>query len=306
MPAGKIDHHLADLTATFSADVTLSQAQQALGEKGQWLPIDGELDAPLGSLVEANSTGPLRLGFGAWRDLLLGVQFLNGNGELITAGGRSIKNVAGYDLTKFMVGQFGVFGEIATLTTRTYKTPEQAVLATFDPDVKILSALLVTPCRPQWSVLTSEALHCGYLGDKATADFYEQNVPHHNSRQLIRHDLDDDISLRKKLWAKKLNGRATFRASVPPARIRDFVNAGSPNDWSADAAFGIVVGACAVDQQERLKHAAGNVGGSVIFFREDRSPENLSLDNNVASLLLRLKDKFDPAGVLNPLPLQPR
>ena len=66
--------------------------------------------------LEMNSTGPLRLGFGAWRDLLLGAQFYNGRGELITAGGRTVKNVAGYDLTKFMVGQRGVFGRLLTLT----------------------------------------------------------------------------------------------------------------------------------------------------------------------------------------------
>ena len=65
---------------------------------------DGATKA-LGRLVEHNSSGPLRLGYGAWRDLLLGCQFHNGRGELITAGGRTVKNVAGYDLTKFMVGQ---------------------------------------------------------------------------------------------------------------------------------------------------------------------------------------------------------
>src|SRR5436305_5851366 len=102
--SGQIEHHVADLTATFSADVTLAAAQAKLGEAGQWLPIDGGADETLGQLVERNSTGPLRLGYGAWRDLLLGAQFTNGRGELISAGGRSVKDVAGYDLTKFIVG----------------------------------------------------------------------------------------------------------------------------------------------------------------------------------------------------------
>src|SRR5207344_1331571 len=103
--------HVEDLSATFAADVTLGAAQAKLREHGQWLPIDGGNDETLGALVERNSTGPLRLGFGAWRDLLLGAQFTNGDGELITAGGRTVKNVAGYDLTKLMVGQRGVFGK---------------------------------------------------------------------------------------------------------------------------------------------------------------------------------------------------
>src|SRR5438874_9899369 len=171
---GQIEHHVADLSATFSADLTLNAAQETLRRNHQWLPIDGDPDQTLGSLVERNSTGPLRLGFGAWRDLLLGVQFTNGAGELITAGGRTVKNVAGYDLTKFMVGQYGIFGKVVTLTTRAYKAPDAALLAKFDPDVKKLNALLVTPCRPQWAVLTEEALVCGYLGDEATVNFYEQ------------------------------------------------------------------------------------------------------------------------------------
>src|SRR4051794_25256468 len=106
---GQIEHHVADMTATFAADVTLDEAQRKLLDSRQWLPIDGDASRELGSLVESNSTGALRLGYGAWRDLLLACQFLNGEGELITVGARTMKNVAGYDLTKFMVGSHGIF-----------------------------------------------------------------------------------------------------------------------------------------------------------------------------------------------------
>src|SRR5688572_11219678 len=163
VPPGGIECHERDMTVTVSADVALSALQRRLGEMAQWLPVDGDPQATVGRLVEGNSTGPLRLGYGAWRDLLLGCQFHNGLGELITAGGRTVKNVAGYDLTKFMVGQHGVFGRVVTITVRTYRKPEAALLATFAPDVRRLNALLTTPARPQWSVLTSDALLCGYL-----------------------------------------------------------------------------------------------------------------------------------------------
>src|SRR6059036_31063 len=81
---GGMDCFARDMTVTISADVTLSAAQTKLAEFNQWLPIDGDVQSALGELVENNSTGPLRLGYGGWRDLLLGVQFLNGKGELIT------------------------------------------------------------------------------------------------------------------------------------------------------------------------------------------------------------------------------
>src|SRR5438132_12449773 len=140
-----------DMTVTISADVTLSAAQAKLAEFNQWLAVDGDVQSALGELVENNSTGPLRLGYGGWRDLLLGVQFLNGRSELITAGGRTVKNVAGYDLTKFMVGQRGVFGRLLTLTTRTYKRPEGAILAAFPPRPKLMNRLIPSPARPQWA-----------------------------------------------------------------------------------------------------------------------------------------------------------
>src|SRR5436305_3441564 len=109
---GQIEHFVADLTVTASADVTLEQLQHTLARGDQWLPIDGNPKRTLGELVESNSTGPLRLGFGAWRDMLLGVQFTTRSGRRITAGARTMKNVAGYDLSKFMVGQRGVFGNL--------------------------------------------------------------------------------------------------------------------------------------------------------------------------------------------------
>src|SRR5512146_1415712 len=106
-PPGEMICFAQDMTATISAEMTLAAAQETLAEHSQWLPVDGEPSRTVGQLVERNSTGPLRLGYGAWRDLMLGVQFTNGRGELVTAGGRTVKNVAGYDLSKFMVGQRG-------------------------------------------------------------------------------------------------------------------------------------------------------------------------------------------------------
>jgi hypothetical protein len=160
---GAIDCHAADLTATISADMPLKIAQWRLGEFDQWIPIDGDPDLPVGRLVEQNSTGPLRLGYGGWRDLLLGCQFRigdeddlkTGRGELITAGGRTMKNVAGYDLTKLMVGQRGFFGKIVTITVRTYRRPAMALVAKFAPTDALLGQLMTTPLRPRWAAITA-------------------------------------------------------------------------------------------------------------------------------------------------------
>src|SRR3954466_2593332 len=84
---GGIECHIRDMTATVSADTTLGDFQRKLATHHQWLPIDGDSSQSIGTLISSNSTGPLRLGYGAWRDLLLGVQFLNGRGQLTGSGG---------------------------------------------------------------------------------------------------------------------------------------------------------------------------------------------------------------------------
>jgi hypothetical protein len=297
---GTIDHHVADLTVTIAADVTLAAVQEQLTRAGQWLAIDGDAQRTIGDLVERNSTGPLRLGFGGWRDVLLGMQFANGSGELITAGGRTLKNVAGYDLTKFMIGQHGVFGRVVTVTARTYKRPEAVLLATFAPDVKKLNSLLTTSCRPQWALVDRDVLRCGYLGDIGAVEFFEKSLPAYSPQQVTRTSLSDDVALRSRLWTQQRSER-TFRVSVPPLRIRAFVDHADITDWIADAAFGIVIGPCT--DANRIGNSAKAVGGSAMIFGADGRPEILQLQPTVSALLERLKYAFDPDAKLAPLPL---
>ena len=292
VPPGGVELLARDMTATFSADCTLAFAQQKLGEIDQWLPIDGDPDSTLGTLIEQNSTGPLRLGYGAWRDLLLGAQFTNGRGELISAGGKTVKNVAGYDLTKFLIGSFGIFGQIVTLTSRTYRKPDGALLVRHPPDPAKLAAMIPTPLRPQWSLLTRDELLCGYLGDDTTLIWYEANV----GGQVTRRTLQEDIAHRSRIW------RGDFRASVPPSKLKDFTATLDATSWVADPAFGIVLGAAS--DQTRIREAAKSLGGQVRV----GDSETLDISTNPAErqIIERLKAAFDPDNRLRPLPWQTR
>ena len=299
-PAG-IDHQFADMTATFAADVTLKAAQAALGERDHWLPVDGDEDLPLGQLVEQNSTGPLRLGYGAWRDLLLGVQFTDGRGQLVTAGGSTVKNVAGYDLTKFMVGQRGVFGRVLTLTTRTYRRPTAALLARFPSRQPIINALLPTDHRPQWALLTKDALYCGYLGDERFVTFQEARLAGVGARDVVRRSMRDDVEHRAGLWC--CYNEPALRAGVPPARIDEFVALAKLGDWVADPAFGIVLSSptssASVDDVSR---AAGRVGGTLTVTYPRQSRFEVSTTDAERRMIERLKGAFDPEDKLAPLP----
>jgi glycolate oxidase FAD binding subunit len=308
VPPGGADLHTRDMTATFAADVTLGAAQDRLRELNQWLPIDGDEAATLAHLIETNSTGPLRLGYGAWRDLLLGVQFTNGRGELITAGGRTVKNVAGYDLTKFMVGGRGVFGRLVTITTRTYRRPAGALLARFAPDVKVVNRFMPTPLRPHWIVLTADALLCGYLGDEPALAYYEDRLKAASPRDVTRRDLREDVEHRAALW--RAAGERTFRAAVPPARLPEFVKALGTSRWVADAAFGVVIGELESEAAGRtLREAASGLGGTVqIFARRDGSRDAFDFSTNPVErrIIDRLKHAFDPENRLTPLPWHSR
>ncbi len=301
---GGVECHVRDMTATVSADTTLGDFQRELANHRQWLPIDGDSIQSIGTLVSCNSTGPLRLGYGAWRDLLLGVQFLNGRGQLITAGGKTVKNVAGYDLTKFMVGQRGIFGRLVTLTMRTYRQPQGAILARHAPDPTLLGKLIPTSLKPHWAILTRDALLCGYLGDQASLAFYRKALGEAGVSEPVERTLNQDIAHRTQLWVK--DGPVTFRASIPPAALGAFA-AKMPTDyWSADAAFGIVVGALPDDASvARLRESAAALGGSVRTYHGlFGQPIELSTNPGERKIIERLKNAFDPDLTLQPLPWQ--
>lgn len=304
--AGQVEHLVADLTAIISADATLATVQAKLGENDQWLPVDGPSDLEIGKLINMNSSGPLRLGFGAWRDLLLGVQFYNGRGELVTGGGVPIKNVAGYDLNKIMVGQGEVFGKLVAVVTRAYRKPSKGILARFHPEGKLVPNLVTMAARPTWTLLNREELIASYLVDDADADFYLQEVKGLDARSVSTLSLAEEIAFRQSQW-RVLGpwGDApwVFRASVPPSRIHDFLGAAGVEQWIADPAFGIVLGGTDERLAPAIRGAALAMGGSAVF----RSlPEGALMEitaNESEKLLLeKIKRAFDPENKMAALP----
>jgi glycolate oxidase FAD binding subunit len=119
----------ADLVATVQAGAPLEALRRRLADEGMWLALDppGRPERSLGSVVATATAGPLRHGFGPVRDHVLGCTVATGDGRLVKAGGRVVKNVAGYDLTKLQVGGFGGFGIIAEVHLRLRALPRADV-----------------------------------------------------------------------------------------------------------------------------------------------------------------------------------
>src|SRR6185436_8983503 len=118
-----------DLVATVQAGTPIESLRRRLADEGMWLAIDppGRPERTLGSVVATATAGPLRHGFGPVRDHVLGCTVATGDGRLVNAGGRVVKNVAGYDLTKLQVGGFGGFGIIAEVHLRLRALPRADV-----------------------------------------------------------------------------------------------------------------------------------------------------------------------------------
>ena len=125
---GLVEHAVGDLTVTAEAGMKFADLQAVLAAAGQFLPIDPAYpqQATLGGIIATADTGSLRHRYRGVRDLLLGMTFVRSDGKIAVAGGRVVKNVAGYDLMKLFTGSYGTLGIISQVTFRVYPLPESS------------------------------------------------------------------------------------------------------------------------------------------------------------------------------------
>src|SRR5436190_17022210 len=141
-----IEHAWADLTVTVEAGCTIQRLQETLAQHGQRLALDPlwPEKATIGGVLSANDSGALRLRFGGLRDLIIGTTIALADGTLARSGGKVVKNVAGYDLSKLVTGAFGTLGVITSATFRLHPTPQIArTLSAALPDVDAAQKLVL-------------------------------------------------------------------------------------------------------------------------------------------------------------------
>ncbi len=126
-----IEYAADDLTATFGAGMTLAEIDRVLGENGQFLPLDVPHPdrSTIGGVLATGINGGLRLRFGPARDYLLGNRFATVDGEIIKAGSKVVKNVAGYELHKVQVGAYGTLGVITEAIFKLFPKPPAELVA---------------------------------------------------------------------------------------------------------------------------------------------------------------------------------
>jgi glycolate oxidase FAD binding subunit len=140
--------------------MTLGDFQDSIARDRLWLPLDppGAARASLGGILATNASGPLRLLYGAPRDMVLGMKIATTEGKVIKTGGRVVKNVAGYDLAKLLVGSYGTLGVIVEASFKLFPLPSER--ATFALSTGALSIardlrrrILQSPLQPMRVVL---------------------------------------------------------------------------------------------------------------------------------------------------------
>ena len=123
---GVLEYEPQEYTFTARAGTPVAEVQRMLAEHGQYLPFDppfANAGATLGGTVAAGLSGPMRYRYGGVRDFILGVRFVDGEGHLVRGGGKVVKNAAGFDLPKLMVGSAGRLGVLVEVTFKVFPRP---------------------------------------------------------------------------------------------------------------------------------------------------------------------------------------
>ena len=119
-----LDHQAGDLIVETQAGVRLAELQALVGKEGQRLVLDETVPgASVGGTLATNASGPQRVLVGTARDLLIGITVVRADGVVAKAGGRVVKNVAGYDLGKLMIGSFGTLAVVTEALFRLHPDP---------------------------------------------------------------------------------------------------------------------------------------------------------------------------------------
>jgi glycolate oxidase FAD binding subunit len=326
--AGVVAHVPGDLTVTVAAGTRFAELRSALARAGQFLPLDPpHADAAtIGGIVAANSTGFWRARYGGVRDLLIGTSAVLGDGTLARSGGRVVKNVAGYDLNKLFVGSLGTLGVLVECTFKVLPRPPvtsgaHAHFARSADAFAAADAIVRTSARPAALAISGGPGGAWELllqadGDAApvarTLDLLSQSArkcgssaQHHDGVPALLATLNE-VSGRDGTVVRAalpLAAQPAFAATA--ARLEGFVQ------LVADAASGIVRvvlrgdDAVVLNSADALFAAARVCGGAV---RVEGRPDSLRArlrawgDAEPAGhfLMRRLKDAFDPRGILEP------
>ena len=319
-----VEYEPADLTVTVEAGMALSELQRFLAERGQWLPLDPDVaaEATIGGVLATNTSGPARIAFGTPRDLLIGITVASAQGELIKAGGRVVKNVAGYDLGKLQIGALGTLGvivqtsfKVAPLspTVRTLSTASSELALLMSTTFAVRDAALPATAMVVARAADEHAWHLTvrFAGGTAAVDRAEGELEAICRRCGLTLTADNASAAPNTRYHQGLTARVLIRSSVLPSSVSRILEAFTSAAASVEAypTAGIIyarwpVGAIDAATLADLRRLCEDQGRGALVI--EAAPVELKHEIDVwggtrsdFDLMQRLKAEFDLGKVLN-------
>jgi len=308
-----VEHNEGDFTAILEAGVPLARAQAAFGEAGQMLALDPPLGdgdgATLGGVVATADSGPLRHRYGGVRDLVVGITVVLSDGTIAKAGGKVIKNVAGYDVAKLFAGSFGTLGLIASVSVRLHPRPASTATATGasrDP-----AALAATAVRLAGLPLEADCLDVAWQGGsgRVLARFGGATAAE-QARATLRHlgELDDVEAVEddELLWAlqrTRQRGELVVKVSGRVTDVERVLRAAAAQGATvvSRVALGLSwVGLPADGDVAALRAALAPRACTVLDGASRVASPWPEVEPGTLAVMERLKARFDPAGGFKP------
>lgn len=297
--SGIINYEPTELVLTARAGTPIDLIEEALAQNGQMLAFEPPSfagNATIGGAIASGLGGPRRPWGGAPRDLLLGVTLLDGLGRRLRFGGEVMKNVAGYDLSRLMAGAMGTLGVLLDVSIRIMPAPavERSLVLPLNADraLRLMRELARQPAPLSAACHIGDQLHLRLSGNAASVAAWEKQIGGESGqgdrfwRELRNHKLSFFDSDRP-LW------RLSLAAATPRLDCEQEVL----TDWAGAQRW--VYTRCAPAE---LRDEVAKTGGHAILFRHgnDETPVFHPLDAVKERLHRGLKQRFDPAGILNP------
>jgi glycolate oxidase FAD binding subunit len=312
-----------DLTISVQAGITYAELNRALAENRQMIPLDPPFSekATIGGIVASNSSGPRRRLYGTARDLVIGMKFATLEGKIVQSGGMVVKNVAGLDMGKLMIGSWGTLATLASVNFKLLPVP--AVERTMLMGVNSTAAAFDIRDRLIRSVLQPSAIDflnlraAGELGYKKALlaiEFGGNEAVIERCRHEIRQwgePVEQTTDESQQLWNRirnftpkfleKFKGAAMVRIPATLSGMREVVES-LECPVIARAGSGVVYAYFSQSSSAAKWMAAHAKWSSVIEYSSANGKDQLALWPSPGSdieIMKRVKEMFDPHNLLN-------